>query len=262
MDRLDEILDYHQTDTSFNIKDNIDAIVFDNVSFKYKDKNILDNFSIHISSGKYYGIIGENGSGKSTFIKLLLQLYKPDSGEILFKMNESTETSTVMSDTMNKIVYVEDKPCIFFDEIKKNIVFDCEKDEKIFQEALNKTGLDIYYNDLNSKNADELSAGQLQRLILTRGFYHLNNHNILILDEPFSALDSKIVRQLQTVLLDSKETKKLTILEITHNLTNLNRFDCILFFSDGKITMKGTHEELMKNYEFKKYVNSIKHLYN
>ncbi len=93
---------------------------------------------------------------------------------------------------------------------------------------------------------------------MARGLYNLKKNTIFVLDEPFSALDSNIINKLQKTILEYKSKNNLTILEITHNLNNMERFDTIYYFEDGKIIMNGKHEELLNNQKYRQYISNFK----
>ncbi|MDR0636314.1 MAG: ABC transporter ATP-binding protein/permease [Treponema sp.] len=241
----------------------IQSIHFDQVRFKYHERFIIDNLNLWLNSGRHYAIIGENGSGKTTFMKLLLNLLSPDSGAIL--ANDYAYTMLRFQDIRkdNKIVYIEDTSCTLFDDFDQNIILDKAMDDGLYMEALKTVGLFDMYEELKAKSPDELSAGQKQRVSLARGLYHVKPGSLLVMDEPFSALDANGCSQMYANIAIYKKRYDLTILEITHNMTDMNRFDYIYYFEDGKVVLEGSHAALMEESKYRRYVenyNREKHI--
>jgi ATP-binding cassette subfamily B protein len=234
----------------------IQSIHFDQVRFKYQERFIIDNLNLRLNSGRYYAIIGENGSGKSTFMKLLMNLYTPDSGTL--KANEINYGSLSFNDIWmhNKIVYIEDDPCALFDDFDKNIILGSEKNVERFDEVLRAVGLYDQYAEMSAKSVEELSAGQKQRISLARGLYHLKDETILVMDEPYSALDANVISKIREVFAAYKEKYHLTIFEITHNLSDMYRFDHIYYFENGKVKFEGNHVALMELEQYHCYIQN------
>jgi ABC-type multidrug transport system fused ATPase/permease subunit len=262
-ERLNELLSV-QEDSANEEKANekkallepIRQVRFQNVNFKYLDKNVIHNLGITFEGGKHYAIIGENGSGKTTCMKLLLNLLSPDSGAILAndRAYDTLRFQELRKD--NNIVYIEDAPCTLFDDFDKNIILDKGMDNGLYAEVLKTVGLFDSYGELKAKSPDELSAGQKQRVSLARGLYHIKPGTLLVMDEPFSALDANGCSQMYANLADYKKRYGLTILEITHNLTDMNRFDSIYYFEDGRVALEGSHEVLMEEPKYRRYVEN------
>ena len=238
------------------LREPIRQVRFEDVNFKYLDKNVIHNLSITFEGGRHYAIIGENGSGKTTFMKLLLNLLSPDSGAILANDNAYNMLRFQELRKDNKIVYIEDAPCTLFDDFDQNIILDKVMDDGLYMEALKTVGLFDVYGELKSKSPDELSAGQKQRVSLARGLYHVKPGTLLVMDEPFSALDANGCSQIYANLAAYKKRYGLTILEITHNMTDMNRFDYIYYFEDGRVALEGSHEVLMKESKYRRYVEN------
>jgi ABC-type multidrug transport system fused ATPase/permease subunit len=265
-ERLNELLQSQDDITAnVNTKDTkmllepIRQIRFQDVNFKYSDKKIIQNLVISFEGGRYYAIIGENGSGKTTFMKLLLNLLHPDSGNILANdiAYDILQFHELRKD--NRIVYIEDSSCTLFDDFDKNIILDKPMEEEVYTEVLKTVGLFDIYGELKAKSPDELSAGQKQRVSLARGLYHVKPGTLLVLDEPFSALDANGCNQTYDNLEAYKKRYGLTILEITHNMTDMNRFDYIYYFEDGKVVLAGNHETLMGQSKYRHYIENYSH---
>lgn len=205
------------------------SITFEKVTFGYTEENkILDNCSLKLENGKYYGVIGANGSGKSTVGKLLMRLYEPQSGTIEYLKNKQKN---------NKIVYIEDKPAILFDDILQNITVNRDLDNEKLDEILRQTELRTEAVDyISGKKADELSAGLLQRMVIARALYQIAQDDILIIDEGFSALDIDMRPKMYQLIKEYQIKYHLIVFDITHNVNEKDRFDRTIVVEDGKIT--------------------------
>ena len=123
-------------------------------------------------------------------------------------------------------------------------------------EVLKTVGLFDIYGEPKAKSPDELSAGQKQRVSLARGLYHVKPGTLLVMDEPFSALDANGCSQMYANIAIYKKRYDLTILEITHNMTDMNRFDYIYYFEDDKVVLEGSHVALMEESKYRRYVEN------
>lgn len=207
------------------------SVVFDDVSFGYSDGELLlKNCSIFLEKGKYYGMIGGNGSGKSTVCKLLMKLYQPTTGTITYKKDIQSN---------NKIVYIEDKPVILYDDIIRNIVcsynYDYSKLGRILEETELKTAV---ANNIKGKTADELSAGLLQRMVIARALYQIEANDILIIDEGFSAIDMDTRPKMYQLIKKYQQKYNLIVLDITHNFDERDMFDGVILVEDGSVSLK------------------------
>lgn len=232
-------------------------IEFRNVSFKYpnKDGYTLKNISIVIQPGEKLSIVGLNGAGKTTFIKLLSRLYEPTEGAIFLGGIDIREY--VYEEYMNilSIVFQDFKLLSF--SIKENLVNDInentEKEEKIIS-CLNKAGfkedLERLKNGVDTniyKNFDEkgveFSGGQAQKIAIARALY--KDSPIVILDEPTSALDPISEYEVYNSFNSLVEGK--TAIYISHRLSSTRFSDHIAVFKDGEIIEYGNHYDLVKD---------------
>lgn len=240
------------------IQAEIPEIEFKNVSFKYpdSDKWILRNFNLKISAGKSIALVGENGAGKSTIVKLILGVYFPNKGQILI---DGIDTKNLdFADYYERIgALMQDYNKYSFTNFGENIWFgdvSQEKDESKMKESLKLADgnkilekMDHGFDEIMSKSFDEdngtnLSGGEWQRLALARGFWR--NPGILILDEPTAAVDARaeyeIFRQIH-----KHHANKTTII-ISHRFSTVRQADEIIVLDSGKIVESGTHHNLMK----------------
>lgn len=236
--------------------ENNDTIEFRHVSFRYAGTQnyALKDINLKITSGEKYSIVGENGAGKTTFIKLLTRMYRPTEGEIL--LNGINIQDYDYNEYMSVFASVfQDFKLLSF-TIKENIVLADHKedsDEAIYA-IINKMGLATRINTLE-KGIDtnvyktfsedycfEPSGGEAQKIAMARAVY--KNAPVMILDEPTSALDPRAENELYEKFSDL--TKDKTTFFISHRLSSSRFCDRILVFDKGKIVEDGTHAELIK----------------
>ncbi|MBR6050012.1 MAG: ABC transporter ATP-binding protein [Clostridia bacterium] len=227
-------------------------IVFENVSFKYPntEKYVLENINIRIPAGEKLSVVGKNGAGKSTFIKLLCRFYKPTKGRITIG---GVDIENIGDEEYNKLI-----AAVFQDY--QNLAFTIGENVSMGRAKNNvelllcdiglgtlisrlPNGADTYLTRSFDSNGVELSGGEGQKLAIARAVY--KNSPILILDEPTAALDPKA----ESEIYDSyfRIAAKKTTIFISHRLSSSTVADKIALFENGKIMEYGTHTELMKN---------------
>lgn len=229
-------------------------IVFDNVSFKYpgQENYSIRNLSLRVKAGDKIAIVGENGAGKTTFIKLICRLYKPTEGTI--KIDGTDINDIEYESYMELIGPVFQDYRLFSFSIKDNICFDKkERDDKVYEllcESGLKNKMDALENGIYTsvyKNFDESgfepSGGESQKIALARAVY--KNSPIVILDEPTSALDPRAEFELYQRFHTMVEGK--TAFFISHRMSSCKFCDTILFFKQGEIVESGNHKKLMEN---------------
>ncbi|MET3211256.1 UNVERIFIED_CONTAM: ATP-binding cassette subfamily B protein [Paenibacillus sp. PvR008] len=226
------------------------TIEYKNVDFKYPNgrNNTLKNINIKISKGEKVALVGENGSGKTTFINILLGLYKPTAGEVYIGKQTLTE---VIEDFRNITV------CVFQNFIKYQLSVEDNIKAGNFGEAFKESSLRIF--DMNTfiknlpqgkqtqlgqleNNNTELSGGQWQRLAIARALSR-ERAEVLIMDEPTASLDPKVETQLYEEFSLFCENK--TTILISHRLGVTKLCDKIYVFDKGEICEYGSHFELM-----------------
>ena len=225
-----------------------DKIIFENVSFSYGKKNVLENFNLEIKSGEKIGIVGSSGGGKSTFFKLLLKLYVPNSGKIFYGKRDLL--SIKRESLLNRISIVPQETELFNLSLRENIKISKPGrfDKKRYEEALEKSQLTKLVSRLTLKDLTfigergvKLSGGERQRLGIARAIY--KDSDIIILDEATSNLDYETEKKFQKSI-DTLEGK--TMIVAAHRLTTLQNMDRIIFLEKGKIVEEGTYEDLIK----------------
>jgi len=242
----------------YQIIDNIDAqsikvsegeIVFHNVSFHYQQgKNIFKNINITIKSGQKVGLVGFSGSGKSTFINLILRFFDLESGIITIDNQDITK---VTQESLREcIAMIPQDTNLFHRTIMENIRYGeiSATDEEVIYASKKAcchdfiTKLPDGYNSLVGERGIKLSGGQRQRIAIARAI--LKDATIILLDEATSALDSVTERDIQESLHNLMVGK--TSIVIAHRLSTLSRMDRIIVFDNGKIVEDGSHNDLLK----------------
>ncbi len=223
-------------------------IQFHNVTFHYDEgAHLFKNKNIVIEGGQKVGLVGFTGSGKSTFVNLILRLFEVESGEITIdnqNINQVTQTSL-----REKIALIPQDISLFHRTLMENIRFGntTATDDEIIEvakkahchEFINQ--LQNGYQSLVGERGIKLSGGQRQRIAIARAM--LKNAPILILDEATSSLDSITEKYIQDALSFIMQNK--TTIVIAHRLSTLSKMDRILVFDQGEIIEDGTHDELL-----------------
>ena len=232
--------------------DGIDWIEFKNVSFTYPsaEQSTINNMSFKVNKGENIAIVGENGAGKTTAIKLLCGLYYPTEGEILVNGKSSCDFSADSYFNLFSAVFQDYyfMPMTIAENICTNSNYDKEK----LYAALDKAGILNKINTLPDKEksymikdvykeAVDFSGGEKQKLLLAKAIY--KDAPILILDEPTAALDP--IAENELYLKYNEMTSGKISFFISHRLSSTRFCDRILFIREGRIAESGTHEELM-----------------
>lgn len=229
---------------------NIDKgeIVFQDVNFQYKrDNNLFSNKSVIIPGGQRVGLVGFSGSGKTTFVNLIVRLFDLSSGTI--KIDKQNIKEVTQSSLRENIGFIPQDPILFHRTLMENIRYGKvnASDEEVFQAAIKAHAHEFInltpdgYQSLVGERGVKLSGGQRQRISIARAI--LKNAPILILDEATSALDSVTEGYIQDSLATLMQGK--TVIVIAHRLSTLLEMDRILVFDQGKIVEEGTHQELL-----------------
>lgn len=224
-------------------------INFTGVMFHYKDQEILfKNKSVTIKAGQKVGLVGYSGSGKSTFVNLILRLYDVREGSINI---DGQNIKDVTQDSLRKnISIIPQDPSLFHRSLMENIRYGRMEasDEEVIEAAKRAHAHDFImsmpegYNSPVGERGVKLSGGQRQRIAIARAI--LKNAPILILDEATSQLDSVTEQYIQNSLWKLMQGK--TTLVIAHRLSTLLYMDRIIVFDRGKIVGDDTHVELLK----------------
>ena len=250
---IDRIGDVYEADTEQNVQDVeppptlTGRIRINHVSFRYNAQlpDVLTDISLAIEPGMKIAIVGQTGSGKSTLAKLLLGLYNPTAGEILYddialqKMNYQA--------VREQIGVVIQEAGIFSGSIRQNISFAHKEAtmEQIIKAAKcaciheDITAMPMYYETFVAEGGNALSGGQRQRLALARALVH--DPHILLMDEATSSLDVVTERSVEQNL----EQMACTQIIIAHRLSTVRNADMIVVLDKGRIVERGSHQELL-----------------
>ncbi len=231
------------------------SIEFKNVTFSYpkSDKPVIENLSFKIKAGENIALVGNNGAGKTTIIKLLCGLYKPESGTIEFNGYNVNDFSKEDYMSLISVVFQDTEPLSLTIEDNITCSMASDVDKKMLDYALENSELKEKVESLEKKEKTyitqtfdtsgiRLSGGETQKLMLARSLY--KNASLLILDEPTASLDP--ISEEKMYLKYEEYTKESTSLFISHRLASTKFCDRIIFIDDGKIIEEGTHVELMK----------------
>lgn len=233
--------------------DNVDSIEFKNVCFTYPGANdsTIKNMSFKVKKGENIAIVGENGAGKTTAIKLICGLYFPTNGDVLINEKKSSDIpsecyfnlfSTVFQDYSFMPMTIAENicACANYDKEKLYLAFEkagiLEKIKSLIKKENTLVVRDVY------KEAVDFSGGEKQKLLLAKAIY--KNAPILILDEPTAALDP--IAENELYLKYNEMTNEKISFFISHRLSSTRFCDRILFIKNGTVAESGTHKELME----------------
>ncbi|MFI3325228.1 MAG: ABC transporter ATP-binding protein [Clostridia bacterium] len=237
-----------------NDGDNDYEIEFKNVSFKYPNTTVyvLKNLNFKLKIGKKLAVVGMNGSGKTTMIKLLTRLYDPTEGEILLNGIDIKKYDYKEYMSIFGVVFQDFK--LFAFTLGQNVACSTEYDSKKVKDCLIKSGLSqrlakmpkgidtcIYKNF--EEDGVEISGGEAQKIALARALY--KDAPFIILDEPTAALDPLAEFEIYSKFNEIVGEK--TTVYISHRLSSCKFCDNIAVFDKGELIDQGTHEELLSN---------------
>ena len=219
-----------------------------NLTFGYlHGKDVLKDIVLHLPKGKRVGIVGKSGSGKSTFVDLLMQFYEPNRGEIEL---DGTDLKKIRHDNyIGRIGYVSQEPFMLNASIKENVTLYRNISEEDIVNSLKLANAWEFIVDMNDgigtligENGTMLSGGQKQRIALSRAL--AGYPDILILDEATSSLDNESERLVQQAV--DNLIGDMTIIIIAHRLTTVKNADNIYVFDEGRVVQSGTYDNLAK----------------
>jgi len=236
--------------------DEIKEIEFKNVSFIYPRSNepTLKNVSFILRKGEKTMLVGKNGAGKTTIVKLICGFYTEYEGEILINGIELRNYD--ITKLRNQIASVFQDFNIYSLTIRENVAFgnienlkndecilECLNNSTFYHESFKDGNIDIFINKEFDENGIALSGGQQQKLAIARAY--MRNPRLVLMDEPNAALDPIAERELLEQF--DKLYTNCMLLFISHRLSNSARMDKILVLEDGHIIEEGAHKELMQN---------------
>ena len=229
------------------------SIEFSNVFFTYpaSDTETIRNMSFKVNKGENIAIVGENGAGKTTAIKLLCGLYYPSEGDILINGRSSREFSSDSYFDLFSAVFQD--YCFMPMTIAENITAEQSYDKERLFAAFDKAGITDKINSLSEKentlmvkdvykNAADFSGGEKQKLLLAKAVY--KNAPVLILDEATSSVDTRTEELIEKGMDQLMEGR--TVFVIAHRLSTVRNANAIMVLEQGKIVERGDHAELLE----------------
>lgn len=248
-DHLDILLSDHEiidSEKAKNIKVSEGKISFENVSFKYDDKEVISNFNLSIGKREKIGIVGASGAGKSSLLTLVMRFYDFD-GKIVI---DGQDISKVKQNSLrSQISYVMQDSMLFNRSIKDNISYgNSNATFEDIRKAAKLASIDEFINTLKKgydtvvgERGVKLSGGQRQRISIARAL--LKNSPILLMDEATSSLDSETEKSIQDSLKYLMKDK--SVIVVAHRLSTISKMDRLIVMNEGRIVEEGTHAQLL-----------------
>jgi len=229
-------------------------IKLDKLSLSFGNRKILDNVSFTINEGQILGLLGPNGVGKSTIFNIITGLIKPDYGSIIIDSKIVNDYPIYLRTTKFKIGYVPQYGGYFHElTLIQNLRAIAEiliKNKKLREEKINSLIANFELDPITDVKASQLSGGQKKRLVIALAL--LGEPKILLLDEPFAALDVMTIKMLQQIIVNLQSERNISILLCDHQARDLlSCVDTALVISNCKVVATGTPSELINNNEAK-----------
>ncbi len=233
---------------SFKNTNNI--IEFKNISLSYGNRLILDNINFKINEGQIFGMLGPNGVGKSTIFNLITGLISPKYGKIFISGQDATNYPIYLRTKEFKVGYVPQYGGYFNDlSLHDNLKAISEiiiKDKNLRSQRINYVISKFELDSLKEIKAKHLSGGQKRKLVLALAL--LSEPKVLLLDEPFAALDVLTIKMLQEIIVNLQQESRITICICDHQARDLLAcVDVAMILSNCKIIAQDTPSNLVKN---------------
>jgi ABC-type multidrug transport system fused ATPase/permease subunit len=262
--RIDEILSYASPlqDGPREAEELGKAIEVKDVSFSYSQDGhpVLDGVNITVGRGETVALVGASGSGKTTLVDLVLRLYDPTGGSILYDGTDIREFK--QRPYRKNFGVVAQEPVLFHMSVRENIVYSRADDDDRLQRAIEIANVAEFIprlpEGLNSIVGDRgvmLSGGQRQRIAIARAVY--GEPSILVLDEATSALDSKSELEVQNAI--ARAVEGLTAVIIAHRLSTIVHADRIVVLNEGRVEAVGRHGELLETSKTYRFLHDLQH---
>lgn len=235
----------------------VDVLATEGLTFQYNSTEILADISFRLQAGDYLGLVGPNGSGKTTLIKLILGLLQPSKGEIVLFDSNLTDFKD-----WRKVGYLPQKINSFnphFPATVREIVSLGLLSTKRFPRRIKKND-DMAINnalelvdiiDIKTELIGELSGGQQQRVLIAKAL--VSEPELLILDEPTTALDPEAREKFFGTLKDLNENRKVTIIIITHDIGTIGKYASRLLYLDKRLIFYGGFDDFCTSSEMANY---------
>ena len=237
-----------------SFKNNKAILKLDRVSLKYGRKTILDNLNLQLNNGQILGLLGPNGVGKSTIFNLITGLISPDFGSILIN-SEIINKYPIFERTLKyKIGFVPQNGGFFHDltvyENLKAIAEITIENLSYREEKINLLISKFELDAIRDIKADFLSGGQKKKLVIALAL--ISDPKILLLDEPFAALDVLTIKMLQQIIVNLQNSSGISIILCDHQARDLlNCVDTAVIINNGRVIAQGTPSNLIQNIDAK-----------
>jgi len=233
-----------------NFKRKTEILKLEKISVYFNKRKILENLNINLQQGEILGLLGPNGVGKSTIFNIITGLIKPNYGSIYIDNKNITDDPIFHRTKKHKIGYVPQYGGYFHDlTLRENLNAISEiviEDKKLRDEKINLLISKFELEALQNIKAEFLSGGQKKRLVISLAL--LSDPKILLLDEPFAALDIMTIKNLQQIIVDLQTQNNISIILCDHQARDLlSCVDLAVVLSNGKVIAKDTPNNLIKN---------------
>ena len=233
-----------------NFKQEKELLRLEKISLYFGKRKILEDLNLSLSQGEILGLLGPNGVGKSTIFNIIIGLLKPNYGSVFIEKKNVTQDPIFYRTKNYKIGYVPQHGGYFHDlTLRENLKAISEiviKDKKLRDEKINLLISKFELEPLQNIKAEFLSGGQKKRLVISLAL--LSNPKILLLDEPFAALDIMTIKNLQQIIVDLQTQNNISIILCDHQARDLlTCVDLAIVLSNGRVVAKDTPNNLIKN---------------
>tara|TARA_B100000674_G_scaffold34304_1_gene23907 strand:- start:93 stop:869 length:777 start_codon:yes stop_codon:yes gene_type:complete len=233
-----------------NFKQEKELLRLEKISVYFGKRKILEDLNLNLNQGEILGLLGPNGVGKSTIFNIIIGLLKPNYGSVFIEKKNVTQDPIFYRTKNYKIGYVPQHGGYFHDlTLRENLKAISElviKDKKLRDEKIDLLISKFELEPLQNIKAEFLSGGQKKRLVISLAL--LSNPKILLLDEPFAALDIMTIKNLQQIIVDLQTQHNISIILCDHQARDLlTCVDLAIVLSNGRVIAKDTPNNLIKN---------------
>ena len=233
-----------------NFKQEKELLRLEKISVYFGKRKILEDLNLNLNQGEILGLLGPNGVGKSTIFNIIIGLLKPNYGSVFIEKKNVTQDPIFFRTKNYKIGYVPQHGGYFHDlTLRENLKAISEvviKDKKLRDEKIDLLISKFELEPLQNIKAEFLSGGQKKRLVISLAL--LSNPKILLLDEPFAALDIMTIKNLQQIIVDLQTQHNISIILCDHQARDLlTCVDLAIVLSNGRVIAKDTPNNLIKN---------------
>ena len=233
-----------------NFKKTKELLRLEKISVYFGKRKILEDLNLSLNQGEILGLLGPNGVGKSTIFNIIIGLLKPNYGTVFIEKKDVTQDPIFYRTKNYKIGYVPQHGGYFHDlTLRENLKAISEiviDDKKLRDERINLLISKFELESLQNIKAEFLSGGQKKRLVISLAL--LSNPKILLLDEPFAALDIMTIKNLQQIIVDLQTQNNISIILCDHQARDLlSCVDLAIVLSNGRVLAKDTPNNLIRN---------------